>query len=68
MKDRDYTVCIAKTKTQISCMVTGQLICAFAFAYAKSRFFLDVAHDKGDKGTTADLVQKLLNSPMAKTG
>ena len=24
--------------------------------------------DKGDKGTTADLVQKLLNSSMAKTG
>ena len=28
----------------ISCAVTAQLICAFVFAYAKSRFSHDVAH------------------------
>ena len=36
---------MAKTKaqiTQISCAVTAQLICAFVFAYAKSRF----SHDR----------------------
>ena len=32
----------AKTKAQISCVVTAQLICAFVFAYAKSRFSHDV--------------------------
>ena len=29
---------VAKTKELISCEVTAQLICAFVFAYAKSRF------------------------------
>ena len=28
----------AKTKVLISCTVTAQLICAFVFAYTKSRF------------------------------
>ena len=34
----------AKTKTQISCAVTAQLICVFVFAYAKSRFSHDAAY------------------------
>ena len=29
---------LAKTKAQISCVVTAQLICAFVFPYAKSWF------------------------------
>ena len=33
-----------KTKALISCVVTVQLICAFVFAYAKSRFSNDAAH------------------------
>ena len=28
----------------MSCKVTGQLICAFVFAYAKIRFSPDAAH------------------------
>ena len=34
---------VAKTKALISCVVTKQLICAFVFTYAKSRFSLDEA-------------------------
>ena len=34
---------VAKTKTLISCAVTVQLICAFVFAYAKSRFSHEAA-------------------------
>ena len=37
---------MAKTKALISCAVTAQLICAFVFAYAKSRFSHDVAQMK----------------------
>ena len=33
-----------KTKALTSCAITAQLICAFVFAYAKSRFFHDAAH------------------------
>ena len=33
-----------KTKALISCTVTVQLICAFVFAYAKSRFSHDAIH------------------------
>ena len=33
----------AKTNILSSCVVTAQLICAFVFAYAKSRFSLDAA-------------------------
>ena len=32
---------VSKTKALISCAVTKQLICAFVFAYVKSRFFHD---------------------------
>ena len=39
----------AKTKTQISCIVTVQLICVFVFAYAKSRFSHEAAHFRFDK-------------------
>ena len=35
---------IAKIKALISCAVTAQLICVFAFAYAKIRFSHDAAH------------------------
>ena len=35
---------MAKTKAQISFAVTAKLICAFVFAYAKSRFSHDGAH------------------------
>ena len=41
-----YYLCvlsIAKTKALMSCKITVQLICAFAFAYAKSRFSHDAA-------------------------
>ena len=34
----DCTICVAKTKALISFAVTAKLICAFVFAYAKSRF------------------------------
>ena len=34
---------VGKTKTQLSCLVTGQLICTF-FVYAKGRFSHDLAH------------------------
>ena len=33
-KKRDCTICVAKTKTLVSCAVTAQLICVFVFAYA----------------------------------
>ena len=35
------TIYMAKTKALISCEVTVQLICAFVFAYEKSRFSRD---------------------------
>ena len=35
---RHCTIYVAKTKALISCAVTMQLIWAFVFAYAKSRF------------------------------
>ena len=35
---------VVKIKALLSCKVTGQLICAFVFAYAKSKFFHEVAH------------------------
>ena len=40
----DCTVCVAKTKALISCVVTAQLICVFVLAYAKSQFSHDTAH------------------------
>ena len=38
-KKRDCTICVAKTKALIRCVVTAQLICGFVFTYAKSWFF-----------------------------
>ena len=38
-----YFLYVAKTKALFSCAVTVQLICAFVFAYAKSRFSHDAA-------------------------
>ena len=40
----DCTILVAKTKALISLTVTAKLICAFVFAYAKSRFSHDAAH------------------------
>ena len=40
---RDCTIGVAKTKALISCAVYAQLICAFVFANAKSRFSHDAA-------------------------
>ena len=37
---------MAKTNALISCAVTAQLICAFAFAYAKVRFSSETLHYK----------------------
>ena len=34
----DCTICVAKAKAQISCVIIAQLICAFVYAYAKSQF------------------------------
>ena len=39
----DCTYHVVKTKALISCAVTVQLICAFVFTYAKSRFSYDTA-------------------------
>ena len=39
-KKRDCTIYEAKTKALISCAVTGQLIFAFVFAYAKAGFLM----------------------------
>ena len=36
--------CVAKTKALSSCAVTAQLLCAFVFANAKSRFSPEAAH------------------------
>ena len=48
-KKRDCThFAYAKTKALISCTITVQLICAFAFAYAKCRFSHDMAHIVSD--------------------
>ena len=43
MKWRDCTIYVAKTKALLSCSGTAQLIWAFVFAYAKSRFSHDTA-------------------------
>ena len=40
----DCTIFVAKTKSLIRCAVTAQQICAFVFAYAKSRFSHNAAH------------------------
>ena len=42
-KKRNCTIYVAKIKWLISCLITVQLICAFVFPYAKSRFSHDVA-------------------------
>ena len=41
---RDCTIFVVKTTALISYTVTAKLICAFVFAYAKSRFFHGAAH------------------------
>ena len=38
------TIYVAKTKALVSCVATAQLICAFDFTYAKSKFSHDTAH------------------------
>ena len=42
----DYYMYVAKTNMLISYAVTEQLICAFVFAYAKSRFSQDEGQNK----------------------
>ena len=41
----DCIICVAKTKALISFAVIAKLICVFVFAYAKSRFSQDAAHN-----------------------
>ena len=43
-KERSCTTYVAKMKRLMSCVITAQLIFAFAFAYAKHRFSYDAAH------------------------
>ena len=43
-KKRDCTICVAKTKSLISCAVTAQLISVFVFACANCWFSHAVAH------------------------
>ena len=43
---RNCTICVAKTKTLISCAVTVQQICIFVLAYAKIRFSHEVVYMK----------------------
>ena len=38
VEKRNCIICVAKTKTQISCAVTAQLICVFVFAHANLWF------------------------------
>ena len=45
----DCTICEAKTKVLISWAVNAQLICAFVFPYAKSRFSHDTAQNHHNK-------------------
>ena len=47
---------VAKTKALISCVVTMQLIGAFVFTFAKSRFSHDVAHHNKSQITTKALI------------
>ena len=42
---RDCTIPVAKTKALISCAVTAQPICVLVFAYAKSWFSHNEAHN-----------------------
>ena len=44
LKKSDCTIYLEKTKALISCVVTVQLFCAFAFAYARSRVSHDVVN------------------------
>ena len=43
-KQRDCTICVAKTKARTSLAVTAKLTCVPVFAYAKSRPSRDAAH------------------------
>ena len=45
------SIYVAKTKALISCAVTAQLICAFVFSYAESRFSHDVPQIQGQHHT-----------------
>ena len=37
-KQRNYTICVAKTKAMISFAITAELICSFVFAYTDCWF------------------------------
>ena len=53
---------VAKTKVLIRCMVTTQLICAFVFAYAKSKFSRDVARIKVKECIMKLILKNKINS------
>ena len=55
---------VAKTKGLISCVVTTQLICAFVFTYAKSRFSHDAARIFSAKPPTSTRSNGNANSSM----
>ena len=52
----DCTTFLANTKALTSCAVITQLICAFVFAYAKSRFSHDAAHTEQVELMMADVL------------
>ena len=66
------TIYLAKTKALISCAVTAQLTCGFAFAYAISRFSHDTAQfywcisEKDDFRIKVDVLQKEVNESKEK--
>ena len=60
-KNRNCTIYEAKTKVLVSCAVTAQLICDFVFAYAKSRFYHDVAHIISEYSDIKNGLQYYLN-------
>ena len=65
LKFRNYIVevvyYVANTKATISCVVTMQLICAFAFAYAKEGFlvtrFILTSSPKGNDAHLRAIIQ-----------
>ena len=64
----DCTIRIAKTKALISFAVTAKLICAFVFAYVKTRFSHVKAHCcKGFEGIKSVMIVCLLGHCLSIT-
>ena len=63
-KKMDCTIYVRKTKAPISCAVTMQQICAFAFAYAKSRFSHEVAHITSDIDQNVNIMKDSISSKL----